>query len=316
MRDAAGRAVADVGLIAGAADDAGPDVEELGDAPLAARGMTINAGYLFRADVEVEETSAPLVVTAAGRYRMIARERFETNRPSGRRDYQLLYVASGEATFHRGGVARRVPAGTCVVYRPEEPQRYEYRAVDHAEVCWAHFSGADAPRLAGVAPEGFADAGVSAEYGMLFGRMIGELQLRRTGFEELVALDLRRIVALMRRHGAESSGGADRRMPDVVRDAVTHLHDHAAERFSVAGYAASRGLSVSRFIHVFRESTGRSPKRYQTEIRMNEARMLLESTGYPVAEIALMVGYDNPLYFSRLFRAHVGMSPSAYRAGR
>uniref|UniRef100_UPI003AF56FDF helix-turn-helix domain-containing protein n=1 Tax=Bifidobacterium pullorum TaxID=78448 RepID=UPI003AF56FDF len=73
------------------------------------------------------------------------------------------------------------------------------------------------------------------------------------------------------------------------------------------------GLSVGRFIRVFREATGLSPKRYLTSIRMSEARMLLESTDYPIAEVADIVGYDNPLYFSRVFRAHVGMSPSQCR---
>lgn len=288
-------------------------VSEAGDTP---RDMVITTGYLFRSDVEVEEAATPLVVTAVGRYRMITRERFETHRPGGRRDYQLLYVASGEATFYRDGRIRCVPAGTLVVYRPGDPQHYEYRAADRTDVYWAHFSGRDAPELADVAPDGFADAGVSAEYGMLFGRMIGELQLRRLGFEDLVEVDLRRVVALARRHAAEVSGGDGGRMPAVVRGAVTYLHEHAVERFSVAEYAEEQGLSVSRFIHVFREATGQSPKRYQTSIRMNEARMLLESTDYPVAEIADMVGYDNPLYFSRLFRAHVGMPPSACRAGK
>lgn len=275
--------------------------------------MSINAGYLFRADVEVEEHIAPLVVTAAGRYRMISRECFETTRWHGRCDYQLLYVASGKATFHHGGVARRVSAGTMVVYRPGEPQRYEYRSADQTEVYWVHFSGADASTLAQVASDGFVDAGVSAEYGVLFGRIIGELQLRRAGFEELIALDLRRVLALARRHVAENAGDGPRGMPSVVRDAVTYLHEHVAERFSVEEYSATVGLSVSRFIHVFREATGVSPKRYLTSIRMSEARMLLESTDYPIAEIGDIVGYDDPLYFSRVFRAHVGMSPSQCR---
>lgn len=275
--------------------------------------MVINAGYLFHADVDVDERVRPLVVTAAGRYRMVSRERFETVRAHGRRDHQLLYVASGAATFHHGGVARRVSAGTMVVYRPGEPQRYEYRAADQTEVYWVHFSGAEAPSLAAAAPDGFADAGVSAEYGVLFGRIIGELQLRRVGFEELIALDLRRVMALARRHRKEAGEGGARRMPAVVQDAVTHLHEHVAERFSVEEYAAGVGLSVGRFIHVFREATGLSPKRYLTSIRMSEARMLLESTDYPIAEVADIVGYDNPLYFSRVFHSYVGMSPSRCR---
>ena len=50
-----------------------------------------------------------------------------------------------------------------------------------------------------------------------------------------------------------------------------------------------------------------------TSIRITNAQMLLETTNYAVNEIAHIVGYDNPLYFSRLFHKQKGCSPSEYR---
>ena len=81
----------------------------------------------------------------------------------------------------------------------------------------------------------------------------------------------------------------------------------------MSDYAREHGGSVSWFIRDVRESVGVPPMRYITDLRLNEARMLLESTVYPIAEIADMVGYDNPLYFSRLFRSRFGQPPSRYR---
>ena len=46
---------------------------------------------------------------------------------------------------------------------------------------------------------------------------------------------------------------------------------------------------------------------------MNNAESLLETTDYNVTEITAIIGYDNPLYFSRLFKKHKGVSPSEYR---
>ena len=43
-------------------------------------------------------------------------------------------------------------------------------------------------------------------------------------------------------------------------------------------------------------------------------KKMLESTDYTISEISSIVGYDNPLYFSRLFHKHVGMSPRKYRS--
>jgi len=49
---------------------------------------------------------------------------------------------------------------------------------------------------------------------------------------------------------------------------------------------------------------------------MANAQSLLESTEYNISEIAEAVGYDNPLYFSRLFHKHIGVSPTVYRKAR
>ena len=52
---------------------------------------------------------------------------------------------------------------------------------------------------------------------------------------------------------------------------------------------------------------------YLLERRMANAQMLLETTSYNITEISALVGYDNPLYFSRVFKKQKGISPSEYR---
>ncbi len=47
--------------------------------------------------------------------------------------------------------------------------------------------------------------------------------------------------------------------------------------------------------------------------RMYNAEILLHDTQYNITEIAAIVGYDNPLYFSRIFKKTKGLSPSEYR---
>ncbi len=78
-------------------------------------------------------------------------------------------------------------------------------------------------------------------------------------------------------------------------------------------YAISRGMSVSWFIRNFKKFTGTTPMQFNTSIRITNSQMLLETTNCAVNEIAHIVGYDNPLYFSRLFHKQKGCSPSEYR---
>ena len=52
---------------------------------------------------------------------------------------------------------------------------------------------------------------------------------------------------------------------------------------------------------------------YIVSTRITNAQILLETTTYSVTEIGRIVGYENPLYFSRIFRKQKGISPSNYR---
>lgn len=72
-------------------------------------------------------------------------------------------------------------------------------------------------------------------------------------------------------------------------------------------------MSTSWFGKSFAEAVGESPKKYLTGLRIRNAQVLLETTDGTIAEIAHIVGYDNPLYFSRVFRNAAGLSPQKYR---
>ena len=73
------------------------------------------------------------------------------------------------------------------------------------------------------------------------------------------------------------------------------------------------GLSVSRIEHIFKETTGMSIKQYHIKLRMNKARYLLKRTDLSISKIAETIGYTDSLYFSKLFKKHVGCSPKKYR---
>ena len=67
------------------------------------------------------------------------------------------------------------------------------------------------------------------------------------------------------------------------------------------------------FIQNFKQVTKYTPMQYIVSLRIHNAMNLLENTKYNINQVAEAVGYDNALYFSRLFHKHTGMSPSAYK---
>lgn len=78
-------------------------------------------------------------------------------------------------------------------------------------------------------------------------------------------------------------------------------------------YAQMSGVSVTYFYRCFRKWSGKSPIEYRNTLRLSNAESLLRCTDMKIGEISLAVGYDDPLYFCRLFSSVYGQSPRGYR---
>ena len=101
---------------------------------------------------------------------------------------------------------------------------------------------------------------------------------------------------------------------DSLADQICRfLGEHVQEPFSSSLLEEHFHLSYKHMAACFKKSTGMTIQTYHTRQKMNLACKLLRSTLLPVKEISLQLGYQDMLYFSRVFHASVGFSPSAYR---
>ena len=98
----------------------------------------VNAAYLHDSILDMVDQSKPLIVTSCGNYRIQSRSEFITSRPNGRKDYQLLYIASGCAHFFINGSEKIVTAGHVIIYLPDQAQEYIYYKEDKTNVYWIH----------------------------------------------------------------------------------------------------------------------------------------------------------------------------------
>lgn len=278
--------------------------------------MYVNSGYLNNSRVDFKDTTMPLVVGSCGTYRLIKKPLLPTQRPKGRVDYQLLYVASGKAHFFFDSKDTIVNAGSMVLYRPHEPQKYIYHAKDHPEVYWVHFTGYDVHNI--LKFYGFPDdmkimkTGTSPEFKRLYIQMIQELQLCRPHYEEALASTLNHLFILISRSLQEVRSLNIAVHNDIVQ-AVYYFNENYSQNISIEQYADEHHFSTTWFTRGFKEYTGMTPMQYILSLRMTNAQHLLEHSTNNVTEVANIVGYDNPLYFSRLFKKHFGQSPVQYR---
>lgn len=258
----------------------------------------------------------PLFIGSCGTYHLYTVEKLPTHRPKGRLDYQLLYIASGRAHFYFDGKPTVVEAGNMVLYRPREEQRYYYYGADQTEVYWVHFTGNNVTNLLhsyGLTNKKVFHCGSGAEYQNLFRSMIKELQMCQDGYEEMLEIYLRQIFIKLQRHFKSSLNFDNSHAFEEIDNAISYFCEHYNEPINIDDYAKENHFSTSWFIRNFKLYTGITPKQYILKKRIYNAEALLQNTQYNINEIAQIIGYDNPLYFSRVFQKTKGISPSEYR---
>lgn len=92
-----------------------------------------------------------------------------------------------------------------------------------------------------------------------------------------------------------------------------YLKTYYRESIQLEDLASMTHLSRFYISHSFKKDVGLSPMEYLMTIRIKESKILLRTTNYSVSQIADIVGFTTPTYFSKQFRKVTGISPSDYR---
>ena len=278
--------------------------------------MYTNLAYLGEAHEDIVDTSKPILVTAAGYYRVHTSYVIDTYRPNGRGDYQLLYISAGTLHLYVNGKERIIPKGNMLLFRPGETQIYNLYASDKPETYWVHFTGSDVDILLDYyempKDENVFFTGTSPDYQWLFRQMIQELQLRRVNYEDLLNMNLRHIFLMINRFLKEGTELDSDALNEVER-ATHYFNENYNQSICIKDYANKRHMSDCWFNRIFKQVIKVTPMQYILSLRITNAINLLENTNYNIIQVANAVGYDDAYYFSRLFRKHTGISPTEYR---
>lgn len=100
---------------------------------------------------------------------------------------------------------------------------------------------------------------------------------------------------------------------NMLAETLKYIDSNFTDELRIRQLALKSYLSPDYFRKVFKEITGLTPIEYVNSIRMSKASKLLEDDRIPIARVAEMVGINDVNYFSRLFKAIFGYSPSEYR---
>ncbi|MDR1866044.1 MAG: AraC family transcriptional regulator [Bacteroidales bacterium] len=98
-----------------------------------------------------------------------------------------------------------------------------------------------------------------------------------------------------------------------MEQVIHYMKEHIHEKLRLERIAVQFHLSVSQFSFLFKQYTSHSPIDYFIRLKIQRACQYMDLTRLKVSEIALLLGFEDLSYFSRIFSKVMKMSPSAYR---
>ncbi len=250
------------------------------------------------------------------------RSRVPALRPGGGPDCLLMLTLAGAGSIRLAdGSFRRSERRDVTLHAPHTPQWYGVAAKPGFwSIAWVHFH----PRphwlewissLPEASPglhwsrldEGAFAKARAALMAMHLHEREGSSQSRDFAMNFLEAALLR-----IRDASASPDSGSALSEPGLAK-AVEAIGRSLASPPPVPELAKLAGMSVSGFAHRFKAATGTSPLQYSLRLRLERAGSLLRCTPMAVKEVAASLGFDDPFYFSRLFRARYGLGPASWR---
>ncbi len=100
---------------------------------------------------------------------------------------------------------------------------------------------------------------------------------------------------------------------DNIFNLVSYIEEHPEENLSVSHAADLACCSTSTLTHQFKKATGKSFKQFQIDVKFKRAKELFQANpSLTIREVAYKLGFEDPLYFSKLYKKHYGQSPKSH----
>ena len=232
--------------------------------------------------------------------------------------YLFHYVCSGKGTFIQNGKQYVVHAGEmftifpqCVVeYYPDknDPWMYEWFSVG-GRLADEYIEQCDITRDAPVVSVGKSSK--IREY-------INELVLEYYQSNSIDLACVARLYLILHELIEKQRGDPSEVKYEnpYINEAIMFMRYNIGTKILIKDIAHSLNLHPSYFICMFTEVVGVSPKQYLINFRIKEGAKLLRDGEHRVEEVARIVGYDDPLHFSREFKKVMGVCPKDFMRGK
>lgn len=234
--------------------------------------------------------------------------------------YLLIYVVNGECHcgFVVNGMLREqvVGKGHLILYRPSEYQYIVSDSENPMEYVGASFSGKtldDLIEKSKIGQDNVQYIGVNHELVSMFNELISYILLEKHTnilygqFIKIIG-EIQTCVENLELLQSEHS-----KQIALLNQSIDYMFMHYNEAITVEKVAKVSNYSISRYQYLFKKYMKVTPTQFLTNLRINKAKLHLCYSNLTIKEIACSVGYNDPFYFSKVFKSNTGLSPSEYR---
>ena len=239
-------------------------------------------------------------------------------RKKGAKEYILIYCTEGNGIIEIYGQSLRIAPNTLYIIPPETPHKYEAVKKDPWTIYWMHFRGSQAlqiyqkfcvKRIPVVKKIPFKKKRIE-----LFENIINVLG---KGYSmdnlEYINISLWQLFSSFLFQDYFGEVGESLPEADPVSSAIQFMQDNLENNISVNEIAQQFNYSSSHFFSIFKKRTGYSPIHYFNQLKIQKSCQHLSFSDVSVKELSYMLGFEDPFYFSRLFKKTMGLSPLQYR---
>ena len=232
-----------------------------------------------------------------------------------RQDYQLIYVVGGPLHYYdKDGTEHIAPAESFLLFKPYEYQNYTLFKEDGCSFFWCHFGGILVEEILNnykLANKRVVNVDSNPKFRKLFHLMRYNLMHKQPYYVEMCKLYLQELIISIAR--ARKLKNANEQLPENLVCVIDYIHEHYYEKITVSQLAKIGTTNTKALSKQFAKYFGVSPLGYITNLRLQKAQTLLLQTNHKINEIALSVGFNDPLYFSNVFRKTFSISPREFR---
>lgn len=234
----------------------------------------------------------------------------------GRRinEYQMVYIPNGRGMLEMDGQTYRIEPGSLFLLFPEVRHAYQPDPETGWTELWVGFRG---PQVDALLAHGIISPGRPLY-------RLGHQARLITGFQTILELVKQqsplyqfRVCAEVLRLLAETLSlerlsSQPTRSQKIVEQAKAFIEENISTVFDLERLATEARLSLPNLNEMFKSYTGMTPYQYCIHTKINRAKEILSSGEASVKNISLQLGFDDPYYFSRLFKKKTGVSPSRW----